>query len=628
MFACLFPGTWSDLEPLTAEDVANLSGLDAVESDVKRAIGRPLSALLSPASGWCRDSPVLAPASLYVLNALHWYLRPVQQVAFIAGFGIGEYNALLAAGVFDFGTGLRLVLRRAELARTGDAKTFAAFVRGFSFAPTALPVVSSVTGRPYPTGNPTLTVRGVLTKHFDAATLEDSSLKYLRRCGVTTFREVGRGTPSVAMGSPAGALIDSAPKARTIALDDLEEPRFTNEARDVLRMAETGAAQLRLEPEMLCEAAESSTGLRHWGDSEFRTRLDVLCRALNEEAGLSEMGRFASFRSIQRALASRLLLEDLVRREPAIEQVPINRPIIIAGMPRTGTTHLVNLLAVLPTLQHVPYWLSLEPFLSEQESRDGPDPRIARCADELAISDKLLPHLKMMHEMTVDHVHEDTELMALDIAGMAFELPAMVPTWGRHYSEHSQAASYVYLKRVLQALTWTRGMGAVRWLLKAPQHLEQLPILHEVFPDATFVITHRDPVAVVSSLTTMLAYIARARTARPNPRRIGSYWAERTRGLLTACVRDHGSLPEVQTVDVRFSDLVADPMTVMRRILAAAELPFGAAERDAAMDFIKRSPRNRHGSVRYDLAALGLDADSIRVESQAYAARFGVWAEG
>ena len=223
--------------------------------------------------------------------------------------------------------------------------------------------------------------------------------------------------------------------------------------------------------------------------------MTVLLEALDREAGLSAFGRVSAHAQMLGHMRNRLRVEHLLRAHPEITDVVIDRPIFIVGQPRTGTTHLHNLMAVDPALRSLPYWESLEPVLSDAEqaatAAGTPDPRRERCAVGLELLDHAMPLFKRMHDMTVDHVHEEIQLLALSGSTMLFETMALMPTWRDWYRAHDQTAAYEYLARVLQCCQWLRG--GERWVLKSPQHVEQIPVLLDVFPDATFVFTHRDP---------------------------------------------------------------------------------------------------------------------------------------
>jgi hypothetical protein len=417
-------------------------------------------------------------------------------------------------------------------------------------------------------------------------------------------------------------------------LDDLAAPQFSPAAREMLDAMEVMGADLELTPAAICQQAEAETGLSDYGDDpELFERLAVLLTALDSEAKLSGAGRVTARAQVVGHVRNRLLLEDTVRRHPEILDERIERPIVIAGLPRTGTTHLHNLIAADPALRSLPYWESLEPVLPESErpapNAPGgaePDPRRARTEAGLAFLAEALPYFERMHEMTVDHVHEEIHLLALDLSTMLFETMAVIPTWRDYYRAHDQTPSYAYLRKVLQVLQWSRG--GTRWVLKSPQHLEQFGPLRTTFPDATFVVTHRDPVAITASMATMITYTARLSHATVDPTAIGGYWAERIGDLLEACVRDRDVLPAEQSLDVRFDEFMADDIATVERIYALADQPFTPDARAAMDAFMAEHPRGRHGTLRYDLADFGLESDERRAALAFYTDRFGLTAPG
>lgn len=412
-----------------------------------------------------------------------------------------------------------------------------------------------------------------------------------------------------------------------VRIDDLADPQFPPSIREALAAVEPFAADVVLEPDTLCDRAVAEAGRSDFGDGAFRDRLAVLTDALRAEANLSAMGTVSAQSQLVQLLRNRLLIEDLIARHPEILDVPVVAPIVIAGQPRTGTTHLHNLMAADPALRSLPYWESLEPVLPEAERAEvaagAPDPRRARTEVGLAFLNEALPYFKRMHEMTVDHVHEEIQLLAIDFSTMLFETMAVIPSWRDDYLAHDQTASYQYLKRILQVLQWQRG--GTRWVLKSPQHLEQFASLLEVFPDATFVITHRDPVSVIASNATMIAYTARLNHTHPDPKVIGRYWSDRIQQMLEAGMRDHELLPADRSIDVRFHEFMADDIATVRRIYEVADQPFDS-EVEAAMErFIVEHPRGRHGGVRYDLAGdFGIDPAERRAAMRDYVARFRV----
>lgn len=403
-----------------------------------------------------------------------------------------------------------------------------------------------------------------------------------------------------------------------IRFDDLTNPVYSPAAQPIRDGLAAYGANLELNPEALLTSATERSGLDDFGDPVFRERLDVLCTALRDEAGLSETGLAIAFEQLVGNLVNRLRLEALIADHPEIEDVQIERPIIICGLPRTGTTHLHNLLAADPALRYLPYWESLEPVPGPGE--DTPAPRRDRCAAAVDLMNTSLPEFRRMHDMTVEHAHEEIQLLANDISGMLFETTYYVPSFTAHYKAHDQAPSYAYVKRSLQAMQWLRG--GTRWVLKSPQHLEQFPTLAATFPDATFVVTHRDPVDVTLSMMTMICYAMRMAVAQPDVAKMTGHWLNRIDDLLAGCIRDRDALPAGQSIDVRFDDFMADERATLAGIYRLADQPFGDDVRAAMTDFLTEHPRGRYGGVIYDAANLNLDPAALAERFRDYRERF------
>jgi hypothetical protein len=164
-------------------------------------------------------------------------------------------------------------------------------------------------------------------------------------------------------------------------------------------------------------------------------------------------------------------------------------------------------------------------------------------------------------------------------------------------------------------------------VLKSPQHLEQFGPLTTVFPDATFVITHRDPVSVTVSMATMIAYTLRMAVDPVDPIAVGRYWSARTEDLFRACTRDRGLLPPDRSVDVTFDRFMADDIATVEQIYAVADQPFTVESRAAMEAFMDEHPRGRHGTVVYRPEAVGIDRAERYEALGPYIEQFGVTPE-
>jgi hypothetical protein len=406
----------------------------------------------------------------------------------------------------------------------------------------------------------------------------------------------------------------------SIRLTDLADPQFSPEI-SALREGMAGMAQdLDFDPDALRAQARAEIGLEDFGDAGYAAPFEALASAIDASEILSPVGRLMMHAQLGQLLRNRLLFTDLLQRHPEIDDIQIERPIIICGLPRTGTTHLHNLIAADPALRSLPYWESLEPFPLPAEQGTNPDPRIARCEMALQFVNQAMPEFKRMHEMTTHHVHEEIQLLAIDFSTMYFESVTLLPAWRDYYLSHDQTPHYQYMKRILKALQFLRG--GQRWVLKSPQHLEQFGPLQETFPDATFVVTHREPVAVVTSMATMATYTARMYHDPVEPEHFGRYWADRLEVMLRASVRDRSSLPDDQSIDVRFDDFMADDVSMVRRIYALAGQPFGPDVETAMKNYMESHPQGRHGRIDYRPEDVGLDSAALRARFSFYVDRF------
>jgi hypothetical protein len=424
---------------------------------------------------------------------------------------------------------------------------------------------------------------------------------------------------------PRAAAAAAAPgMPNEIRIDDLAAPRLTDVQRELLAWGET--VEVDFSEAAILDAARRRTGLDDFGPDDFRARLRVLREEWGAEPELTRFQRAVLHPYLVRYCANRLLIQDTWKRHPEIFREEIAEPVIVVGMPRSGTTHLVNLLAADARFHSLPLWESYEPvpLPGEASLPDGTDPRYQRCAEAWEAMQRSTPFIAAMHPMNPDHIHEELELMGPDFASYGFEWLEHSPKWRDHYLSTDQTPHYEYMKNVLRLIQCRRGPPRRRWVLKCPQHLEQLPVLRKVFPDATVVFTHRDPVAVIQSTITMQAYSQRMRRKRVALGALLEYWTDRIEHLLRACVRDRGLFPPERSVDSPFHVFMADPMAMLERVYAAAGLDLEPA-RAKLERYLAEHPRGKEGRIVYDLRGdFGVDPAALRARFQFYLDRFPV----
>ncbi len=405
-----------------------------------------------------------------------------------------------------------------------------------------------------------------------------------------------------------------------VHLDDLAEPRFSEEAQQIRDVMASMAPDFPLDADVLHAKAAAETGLADFGADDYRERLDVYLAALQDIPTMQPVGIVNHHAQLLQWLKNRLLLTDLLARHPEINDIELLPPVVIAGLPRTGTTHLHNMLAAPPTFRTMPYWESNEPFPLPAEAGIEPDPRRARMDVAVEVLNIVMPRFPLMHEMTTDHVHEEIQLLANDFSTMLFETLAHVPRWRDYYMTHDQTTHYEYLKTQLKAMQFLRG--GRRWLLKSPQHLEQLPVLNAVFPDVFVIFTHRDPAPVTLSMLAMITYSARMYCSPVPVHDIASSWVERLGLMLDALVRDRDTIAPQRSIDVRFDEFMADEMAVAAHVYDKAGEALDDEARAAISGYLAGHRRGRLGTVATSPEMFGLTARDLRDPFAAYVARF------
>jgi hypothetical protein len=386
-----------------------------------------------------------------------------------------------------------------------------------------------------------------------------------------------------------------------VRIDDLRDPRRAPREQSLY---EAGLAmQVELDADAIVARARAETGFEDLGETDLVGRLRAQVAAVDADTGLSGLGRHIVRDRLLGLVKSRLRFEDFVRRHPEALEVELDSPVIVVGLPRSGTTHLVNLLAADSRFRSMPWWEVREPtpVLGDGPGRDGVDPRYQRCLAEWETTNSVAPLTALMHDRPPWSIEEDCELIDLDLCSYTLEWHARVPSWRDHYLGLDQRGHYEFFRRELQVLSYLRGPR--RWVLKTPQHLEQLGALLDTFPDATIAFTLRDPVAVLQSAITMLAYGDRLRRVHVEADGLAAYWIDRIERLLRSAVRDAHLIPRDQRADVEFGEFMADDLAMAKTILNVAGIDLTDTSRAELEDYLAGNPRGKAGRVTYDLRA-------------------------
>jgi len=398
--------------------------------------------------------------------------------------------------------------------------------------------------------------------------------------------------------------------------------RILNGVGWVLRSARVPAVDLRRET--LLARASRATGLDDFGDEAFLDPLARLIDSLEGEARLNLLGRIIARNDLQRLLENRLRMTSVRKRNLAIADIAIERPLFVLGLPRTGTTILHQLLAEDPANRVVMTWETMHPWPPPQRRTFATDPRIAEVDRHYARVEQLVPGFQAMHPMGATLPQECVALTAHDFASLVFHSTYDVPSYQRWLDAADLRPVYESHRRQLQYLQW--HCSAERWVLKSPGHLWALDALLSVYPDACIVQTHRDPLKVVASLASLLTLLRHMASDHVDTNAIARGWtAMLAEGLeRTMRVRDGAALPPERVFDVSFRDFMRGEVAMVQRIYDHFGMVFSADAEDRMRRFLAANPRDKHGTHRYSLGDAGLVEAAERRRFAAYVERFAV----
>jgi hypothetical protein len=355
--------------------------------------------------------------------------------------------------------------------------------------------------------------------------------------------------------------------------------------------------------------ASQVTGLSDFGPDDYADGLEVLLGSLERDAELTARGRKVMRAMLRGALAARLVSEAGWAAHPAYAQVPVERPLFVTGLPRTGTTALHRLLAADPAHQGLELWLAEapQPRPPRQTWADNPVFRYIQAGCERHHVEH--PEFMGVHYMAADQVEECWQLLRQSMRSISWECLAHLPSYSAWLRGQDWTGAYRRHRRNLQLI----GLGTGRrWVLKNPSHLFALDALLAVYPDALIVQTHRSPEVAIASVCSLAAQATAGWSDTFAGEVIGrdqlELWASGLERFGTERAR-HDSDPSSRFFDVSYDDLVADPVGTAEAVYAHFGLPFGGAAADA-MRALSTGGRAL-AAHRYTLADFGLTQEQV-----------------
>lgn len=401
--------------------------------------------------------------------------------------------------------------------------------------------------------------------------------------------------------------------------------RFINAAGHFMERCHLPPA--RLEKRALLAKAIKRAGCRDFGDSGFHRGLDHLLESLENEAELTPLGRLMAQEEIVGRLTSRLELIDWRKRHPQLADEKIRSPLFILGLPRTGTTILHALLAIDPANRSPLFWELEHPVPPATPARWTSDPRIGKVERDLARFNRLCPGIQAVHVMEARLQQECVAILAMDMRAEQFYTMYNVPSYAKWLIDEPKDFALRFHRQTLQHLQ-SGGVSGERWLLKSPAHLHLIRKLLEVYPDAKIIHTHRDPITVCASISSMTAMLRGVGSDAIDLKQIGRQQVELWGEMLARAVAQRKQLAAEgrggQFFDLHMEEIVADPLDAVERVYAHFGYALAPSVKSAMANFMQDKARDKYGTHRYSPEDFGVDRQREGARFREYCEYFGV----
>lgn len=380
-----------------------------------------------------------------------------------------------------------------------------------------------------------------------------------------------------------------------------------------------------LVPDELTAEASGLAQLDDFGSDSFREGLAVYCESVSSEAKLNELGETAVRGNIVGSLVNRLRVVDWAGRHPDVAAERIERPLIVIGMFRAGTTFLSYVLEQDRRNRALLRWEAGESVPPPTPETRHDDPRIETARFGNDMLEQINPRLRAIHHEEPDGPTECITLMSQDYKSLSWEAISNVPAYGEWLLQVDHRSAYEYHRLALQVLQ--NGGVRGRWTLKSPHHAIALDALTAVYPDAQLVLLHRDPVVLCASVCSLISTLSATFTDADHRPYIAAHWVAMLEESVRRIDTFRAAHPEHPVVDVQYDDLMRDPVGTVEsiyRVFDDGGAGLDPEPRAAMTAYVAAHPKDSLGVHGYDLAAFGLDAGNLRERFSGYVDRYDV----
>lgn len=356
---------------------------------------------------------------------------------------------------------------------------------------------------------------------------------------------------------------------------------------------------------------------------DVSTPLALLAHGFEHEAALSPVGRILADGLLRRTMAMRLAVQDAWRRDPDVARVEIEKPVFVVGLPRTGTSLLFNLLAQDPQARPLLGWEAYDPLPPPRQGAGRDAARIRRWRRVVRGVERVAPGYQAVHPLTADGPEEDIPLLLRSLVTWAWPLFAHLPSYEAWlWSQPVDTLEPTYRLHEMQLQLLQRQRAGGSWLLKSPAHMNALPALLRVYPDAFVVCTHRALTEVLPSACSLFAVSRSIFSDRVDPHALGRTALAEVGRTVSRATAVRAALPAGRVLDVRYEDLVRDPQTVLSRVLAHLGRSPSAAMEAGVAHHLERTRPDARPVHRYTLEQFGLRPEAVADFASAYHRQF------
>jgi hypothetical protein len=385
---------------------------------------------------------------------------------------------------------------------------------------------------------------------------------------------------------------------------------------------------LSLDHSSLLAAAMSTTGLDDFGADTWREPFGILLAAIESEAQLNTLGRIVTGAEIVRYLQNRLRIVEFWKRHPEVLEEEVENPIFITGTARSGTSILLELLAQDPDNRCPATWEILFSVPPPEPGSYATDSRISAADHEVTLWHEICPEYLAMHANGGELPNECIFLMAHEFASNHFSGVLNVPSYASWLHTADLTPAYGFHRDQLKLLQSRYRKD--RWIFKAPSHLGTLSTLFAVYPHAKVIVTHRDPTKTIASTISLMATLRKMRSDQVDLKSLAATLAIGLPMTLDKMTKERhdGITPDECFVDLRFHDLMSDPIETIRRTYAQLEIALSAEAEDLMRAYLAAKPRAKHGRHHYSLQDFDIDARRVRDATTHYVDTFDIPREG